>query len=125
PNRRTLGHRADRSAAHWKLSAGSAMVPPMASAPNRHAVQQRGARPRNRREIERLRARRRRPERHVARFLLAALLSAVLLPTLLLTAFGTWSAEPVTTKPLATPAVLPGGQPLRQIVATAGCLHLQ
>jgi len=82
------------------------MVPPMASAPNRHAVQQRASRARNRREIERLRARRRRPERHVARFLLAALLSAVLLLTLLLTAFGTWSAEPVTTKPLATPAVL-------------------
>ena len=72
-----------------------------------------------------MRARRRRPERHAARFLLAALLSAVLLLTLLLTAFGTWSAEPVTTKPLATPAVLPGGQPLRQIVATAGGLHLQ
>ena len=72
-----------------------------------------------------MRARRRRPERHAARFLLAALLSAVLLLTLLLTAFGTWSAEPVATKPLATPAVLPGGQPLRQIVATAGGLHLQ
>src|SRR4029450_2121985 len=73
----------------------------------------------------RLRARRRRPERHAARFVLAALLSTVLLLTLLLTAFGTWSAEPVATKPLATPAVLPGGQPLRQIVATAGALHLQ
>ncbi len=72
-----------------------------------------------------MRARRRRPERHAARFLLAALLSAVLLLTLLLTAFGTWSAEPVATQPLATPAVLPGGQPLRQIVATAGGLHLQ
>ena len=48
-----------------------------------------------------------------------------MLLTLLLTAFGTWSADPVATKPLATPAVLPGGQPLRQIVATAGALHLQ
>ena len=56
---------------------------------------------------------------------LTALLSAVLLLTLLLTAFGTWSADPVATKPLATPAVLPGGEPLRQIVATAGGLHLQ
>ena len=111
----------------WELeaSAGSAMVPPMASAPTRHAVPPRASRARNRREIERLRARRRRPERHAARFLLAALLSAVLLLTLLLTAFGTWSAEPVATKPLATPAVLPGGEPLRQIVATAGGLHLQ
>ena len=72
-----------------------------------------------------MRARRRRPERHTGRFLLAALLSVVLLLTLLLTAFGTWSAEPVATKPLATPAVLPGGEPLRQIVATAGGLHLQ
>jgi hypothetical protein len=56
---------------------------------------------------------------------LAAAASAVLLLTLLLTAFGTWSAPPVATKPLATPAVLPGGQPLRQIVATVGSLHLQ
>jgi hypothetical protein len=80
---------------------------------------------RSRREIERLRARRRRPERHATRFVLAALASAVLLLTLLLTAFGTWSAPPVANKPLATPAVLPGGQPLRQIVATVGPLHLQ
>jgi hypothetical protein len=101
------------------------MVPPMASARHRHAVPPRAPGSRNRREIERLRARRRRPERHAARFLLAALLSTVLLLTLLLTAFGTWSAEPVVTKPLATPAVLAGGQPLRQIVATAGGLHLQ
>jgi hypothetical protein len=72
-----------------------------------------------------MRARRRRPDRHATRFLLAALLSAVLVLTLLLTAFGTWSAPPVATKPLATAAVLPGGQPLRQIVATAGALHLQ
>jgi hypothetical protein len=56
---------------------------------------------------------------------LAALLSTVVLLTLLLTAFGTWSAPPVATRPLATTAVLPGGQPLRQIVATAGPLHLQ
>jgi hypothetical protein len=101
------------------------MVPPMASARHRPAVPPRAPGTRDRREIERLRARRRRPERHAARFLLAALLSTVLLLTLLLTAFGTWSAEPVATKPLATPAVLPGGQPLRQIVATAGALHLQ
>jgi hypothetical protein len=72
-----------------------------------------------------VRARRRRHDRHAGRFVLAALLSAILLVTLLLTAFGTWSAPPVATKPLATPAVLPGGQPLRQIVATAGALHLQ
>jgi len=96
------------------------MLPPMASARNRHAVP-----PRAPREIERIRSRRQRPERHAGRFLLTALLSAVLLLTLLLTAFGTWSANPVATKPLATSAVLPGGQPLRQIVATAGALHLQ
>jgi hypothetical protein len=96
------------------------MLPRMASARNRQAV-----RPRAPREIQRLRARRRRPERHAARFLLTALLSAVLLLTLLLTAFGTWSAQPVAHRPLATPAVLPGGQPLRQIVATAGLVHLQ
>lgn len=101
------------------------MVPPMASARHRRAVPPRSPGSRQRREVERLRARRRRPERHAARFLLAALLSTVLLLTLLLTAFGTWSAEPVTTKPLATPAVLPGGQPLPQIVATRGTLHLQ
>jgi len=97
----------------------------MASARPRSAVPQRAPGPSNRREIERLRARRRRPQRHAARFLLAALLSTVLLLTLLLTAFGTWSADPVATRPLATPAVLPGGQPLRQIVAVAGTLHLQ
>ena len=106
------------------------MVPPMASARNRQAQPPRArgrahTATRRAREIERLRARRRRPDRHAARFLLAALLSAVLLLTLLLTAFGTWSAPPVATKPLATSAVLPGGQPLRQIVATAGALHLQ
>jgi hypothetical protein len=109
------------------------MVPPMAPARNRqaappraHGRRQPGAtRARNPREVQRLRARRRRPERHAARFLLAAVLSAVLVLTLLLTAFGTWSAPPVATKPLATAAVLPGGQPLRQIVATVGPLHLQ
>lgn len=101
------------------------MVPPMASARDRRAEPLRVPTVRHRREIERLRARRRRPERHAARFLLTALLSTVLLLTLLLTAFGTWSADPVATKPLATPAVLPGGQPLPQIVATAGALHLQ
>ncbi|MGH3072266.1 MAG: hypothetical protein ACRDNB_08360 [Gaiellaceae bacterium] len=97
----------------------------MASPRQRQAVPPRAHGTRQHPEIQRLRARRRRPERHAARFLLAALLSTVVLLTLLLTAFGTWSAEPVTTKPLATPAVLPGGQPLPQIVATAGALHLQ
>jgi hypothetical protein len=106
------------------------MVPPMASARNRQALPSRArgrahTSARRARELERLRARRRRPERHAARFLLAALAATVLVLTLLLTAFGTWSAPPVATKPLATPAVLPGGQPLRQIVATAGPLHLQ
>ena len=102
----------------------------MAPARNRQALPPRArgrahASARRARELERLRARRRRPDRHATRFLLAALASTVLLLTLLLTAFGTWSAPPVATKPLATPAVLPGGQPLRQIVATAGPLHLQ
>lgn len=101
------------------------MVPRMASARHRQAVPPRAHAVRRQREIDRLRARRRRPERHATRFLLAALLSTVVLLTLLLTAFGTWSSQPVATKPLATPAVLPGGQPLRQIVATAGALHLQ
>ena len=54
---------------------------------HRHA-QQRASGSRHRREVERLRARRRRPERHAARFLLAALLATVVLLTLLLTAFG-------------------------------------
>jgi hypothetical protein len=102
----------------------------MASARNRQALPPRArgrayAAQRRSRELERLRARRRRPERHAMRFLLAAAGSAIVLLTLLLTAFGTWSAPPVATKPLATPAVLPGGQPLRQIVATVGSLHLQ
>ena len=96
------------------------MLPPMASARNRQAV-----RPRAPREVERLRARRRRPQRHAARFLLTAYLSAVLLLTLLLTAFGTWSSDPVAARPLATPSVLPGGPPVRQIVATVGAVHLQ
>ena len=91
------------------------MVPPMASARNRQTV-----RPRAPRELQRMRARRRRPERHAARFVLTALFSAVLLLTLLLTAFGTWSADPVATSPLAEANVLPGGQPLPQIVATVG-----
>ncbi len=72
-----------------------------------------------------MRARRRKPERHAARFVAMALLSAVLLVTLLLTAFGTWSATPVASKPLADPNVLPGGPPAAQIVATTGALHLQ
>lgn len=96
------------------------MLPPMASARNRQRVQ-----PRASREIERLRARRRRPQRHAARVLLTALLSAVLLLTLLLTAFGTWTSNPVPTRPLATPSVLPGGPPGRQIVATVGAVHVQ
>jgi hypothetical protein len=96
------------------------MLPAMAPARNRQAVQSRAPR-----EIERVRARRRRPERHASRFLLTSLLSTVLLLTLLVTAFGTWSAPAVATKPLATSRVLPGGQPLLQIVATAGALHLQ
>jgi len=96
-----------------KFSAGSAMVPPMASARNR--------------EAERLRARRRRPPRqktdHTARrILLAALLSAVLLLTLLLTAFGSAASTP---RPLVAASVLPGGQPQSQIVATVGSLRLQ
>ena len=72
-----------------------------------------------------MRARRRRPERHATRFVLTALFSAVLLLTLLLTAFGTWSANPVATSPLAEANVLPGGQPLPQIVATVGTVQLQ
>ena len=78
-----------------------------------------------RREVERLRARRRRPERNAGRILLGGVLGAVLLLTLLLTAFGTWSANPVATQPLASTGVLKGGQPQRQIVATIGGLHLQ
>ena len=78
-----------------------------------------------RREVERLRARRRRPERNAGRILLGGVLAAVLLLTLLLTAFGTWSANPVATRPLASAAVLKGGQPQRQIVATVGALHVQ
>lgn len=109
------------------------MLHRMASARDRQAVRPRAHEPRRttqrelarRREVERLRARRRRPERHAARFVLTALGSAVLLLTLLLTAFGTWSADPVATKPLASAGVLKGGQPVRQIVATAGSLHLQ
>jgi hypothetical protein len=96
------------------------MVPPMAPARKRDA-----APPRAPRELARVRARRRRPERHAARFVVGVALSAVLLMTLLLTAFGTWSSTPVATQPLASAAVLPGGQPLPQIVATAGALQLQ
>jgi len=77
------------------------------------------------REVVRLRARRRRPERRAARFLVTGVLSAVLLLVLLLSAFGSWSSQPVTSKPLASPAVLPGGQPQHQIVATTGLLSLQ
>jgi murein DD-endopeptidase MepM/ murein hydrolase activator NlpD len=99
------------------------MVPPMASARHREAARQR-AQSRGS-ELQRVRARRRRPERHATRFLLTAFLSAVLLLTLLLTAFGTWSSNPVATQPLASVDVLPGGQPLPQIVATVGRVQLQ
>ncbi len=72
-----------------------------------------------------MRARNRRPERHAGRFVATAILSAVLLVTLLLTAFGTWSATPVASQPLADSDILPGGPPASQIVATTGALHLQ
>jgi hypothetical protein len=100
------------------------MVPPMASGRNRQTVRSR-AHASQQREVERLRARRRAPERHATRFVATAILSTVLLLTLLLTAFGTWSSDPVSSKPLAAGNVLPGGQPQRQIVATVGSLHLQ
>jgi hypothetical protein len=96
------------------------MVPPMASARNRHPV-----RPRASRELQRMRARTRRQERHAGRLVATAVLSTVLLLTLLVTAFGTWGSTPVANKPLAGPEVLPGGQPRAQIVSTAGALHLQ
>jgi hypothetical protein len=87
------------------------MVPAMSSAHHR--------------EVARLRARRRRPERHSGRFLLTGVLSAVLLLVLLLTAFGSWSAAPEATRPLAATSVLPGGRPQPQVVATTGLLRLQ
>ena len=98
----------------WKVSEGSAMVPPMSSAPHRDPT--------------RRRARRRRPSRQRAdlraRLIVAAtLLSAILLPTLLLTAFGSAASTP---RPLAAASLLPGGgQPQSQIVATMGSLRLQ
>ena len=101
------------------------MVPRMASARNREAARHRAPAPSERRELQRVRVRRRRPERHAGRLVLTAFLSAVLLLTLLLTAFGTWSSEPVASRPLASPDVLPGGQPLPQIVATVGALQVQ
>ena len=100
------------------------MLPAMASARNRQTVRPR-AHAAGQREVERLRARRRRPERNAGRVLLTVALSAILLLSLLLTAFGTWSANPVATQPLASANVLKGGQPQRQIVATVGALHLQ
>src|SRR5688500_456426 len=113
--------------ARWKVSAESAMVPPMASARNRRAVRPLAPRtpPRSRGELARVRARRRRPERHAARFLVIALLSAVLLLTLLLTAFGTWTSTPVATQPMSSANVLKGGQPLPQIVAMVGNVQIQ
>jgi hypothetical protein len=104
------------------------MLPRMASARHRPAGRPRAqerSRLHREREIRRLQARRRTAERHAARFVLTGLLAAVLLLTLSLTAFGAWSSVPVAAKPLATAKVLPGGQPLRQIVATTGSLHLQ
>ena len=56
---------------------------------------------------------------------MTALLSAVLLLTLLLTAFGTWTSAPVANRPMASPDVLPGGQPLPQIVAMVGAVQIQ
>ena len=96
------------------------MVPRMATARSREAARLRASR-----EVQRMRARRRRPERHAGRFVATALLSAVLLVTLVLTAFGTWSSTPVSATPLAAPEILPGGPPAAQIVATTGALHLQ
>ena len=87
------------------------MVPAMTSAQHR--------------EVVRLRARRRRPERRAGRLLVASVLSTVFLLVLLLSAFGSWSWTPVATQPLAAPNVLPGGRPLPQVVATTGLLHLQ
>jgi hypothetical protein len=96
------------------------MVPRMATARSREAARLRASR-----EVRRMRARNRRPERHATRFVLSALLSAVLLVTLLLTAFGSWSPTPVASRPLAEVDLLPGGPPSAQIVATTGALHLQ
>jgi hypothetical protein len=91
----------------------------MAPARNRRAL------PRAPRELERLRARRRRPERHATRALVTGLLSAVVVVTLLLTAFGTWTAAPVASQPMAASTVLPGGEPLPQIVAMVGAVQIQ
>jgi hypothetical protein len=77
------------------------------------------------REVVRLRARRRRPERRAGRVLVTAALSAVFLLVLLLSAFGSWSSAPTVMSPLASSNVLPGGRPLPQVVATTGVLHLQ
>jgi hypothetical protein len=99
------------------------MVPPMASARNRRAVRPRA--PRSSSELARVRARRRRPERHAARFVVTAFLSAVLLLTLLLTAFGTWTSTPEATQPMASANVIPGGQPLPQIIAMVGAVQIQ
>ena len=87
------------------------MVPAMASSPHR--------------EVVRLRARRRRPERRAGRFVLTGILSAVFLLVLLVSAFGSWASTPVTTRPLASASVIPGGRPQHQVVATTGLLSLQ
>jgi hypothetical protein len=87
------------------------MVPAMASSPQR--------------EVVRLRARRRRPERRAGRFVLTGILSAVFLLVLLVSAFGSWASTPITTQPLASASVIPGGRPQHQVVATTGLLSLQ
>ena len=87
------------------------MVPAMASAQHR--------------EVVRLRARRRRPERQAGRFILTGIISAAVLLVLLVSAFGSWSSTPVATRPLASKSVLPGGQPQHQVVATTGLLSIQ
>ena len=87
------------------------MVPAMASSPHR--------------EVVRLRARRRRPERRAGRFVLTGILSAIFLLVLLVSAFGSWASTPVTTRPLASASVIPGGRPQHEVVATTGLLSLQ
>jgi hypothetical protein len=81
--------------------------------------------PAQHREVVRLRARRRRPERRAGRFVLTGILSAVFLLVLLVSAFGSWASTPVVTRPLASTSVLPGGRPQHQVVATTGLLSLQ
>ena len=86
-----------RSRCTWKVAEGSAMVPPMASARNRQAVRPRA----HREDTARSRCARAGDDRSGTPLVsvLTALLSAVLLLTLLLTAFGTWSPDPVASQP--------------------------